>query len=372
KVEIAYNTVDGTDWDGIQLSNARTGAKIHHNTVTNFGRINMGSQQAGIILGGNTNGDIYDNVVKNGTGNGIQAFGYGTIRIYNNQVENAGFDRTATGQESVYCNDHTNQVEANAKQEIKFYNNTIKNPQPRGAVRIAAYNNNSGPAQVTDNGFCITGAQADWEKKYIIVNPAGSQISNNTLMSNCYGTLPIILKSFAVSNSSYGITVTWKVSEELEVNSYRVERGDNGSDFTEINKIAPSAIGAQNEYSYTDRSRLNQQPQYYYRLCIEKKNGELIYSKIIALKTVMQASAINILNNPVVNNNLFFSVSIHESTQGKLEVINSAGQVVKQQAIFLTQGTSNQSIDVTALSKGIYNITIRDHSQLLQARFVKQ
>jgi hypothetical protein len=86
-VEIAFNIVDGTDWDGIQLSNARSGAKIHDNTVLNFGRINMGAQQAGIILGGNTNGKVYNNTVRFGTGNGIECFGYGLNEIYSNEVE---------------------------------------------------------------------------------------------------------------------------------------------------------------------------------------------------------------------------------------------------------------------------------------------
>jgi hypothetical protein len=182
KVEIAYNTVDGTDWDGIQLSNARTGAKIHHNTVTNFGRINMGSQQAGIILGGNTTGDIYDNVVKNGTGNGIQAFGYGTIRIYNNQVENAGADRTTIGQESVFCNDHLNNVETNPKQRILFNSNTIKYPKTKGGIRVGGYNNYSDPSSLYNNTIYLPNAPINWESLYLITNVPGSSIYNNVVI----------------------------------------------------------------------------------------------------------------------------------------------------------------------------------------------
>ena len=185
KIEIAYNIVDSTDWDGIQLSNARTGAKIHDNSVSNFGRINLGDQQAGIILGGNTNGDIYNNTVKNGTGNGIEAFGYGIINIYNNDVENAGADGTTMGQESVFCNDPINTIETNPVQQIYHYNNTVKNPKPKGAIRVGAYNYNSGPAQVTDNQYCIPNAPSNWQSIYIAINPAGSVLSNNVLMTSC-------------------------------------------------------------------------------------------------------------------------------------------------------------------------------------------
>jgi len=182
KVEIAYNIVDGTDWDGIQLSNARSGAKIHDNIVKNFGRINMGAQQAGIILGGNTTGDIYNNTVQTGTGNGIEAFGYGTINIYGNTVENAGYDGTSTGQESIFCNDHLNAVESNPKQQINCYNNIIKNPKPKSAIRVAAYNNYSLAANVTNNTVYLTNAPSNWLSLYIIANPAGSVISGNTVV----------------------------------------------------------------------------------------------------------------------------------------------------------------------------------------------
>jgi hypothetical protein len=128
-VQIANNIVDGTDWDGIQLSNARTGAKIHDNTVLNFGRINMGAQQAGIILGGNTNGKVYNNVVRFGTGNGIECFGYGLNEIYSNEVEATGYDGTANGQQSFFGHDFLSTVETNAKQIDSVYSNTIIHPK---------------------------------------------------------------------------------------------------------------------------------------------------------------------------------------------------------------------------------------------------
>jgi hypothetical protein len=182
KVEVAYNIVDGTDWDGIQLSNARSGAKIHDNTVRNFGRINMGSQQAGIILGGNTTGDIYNNTVQTGTGNGIEAFGYGTINIYGNTVENAGYDGTTNGQEGIFCNDPINLVETNPKQQINCYNNIIKNPKPKGAIRVGAYNANSLASNITNNTVYLVNAPSNWLAYYVVSNAPGSVISGNTVI----------------------------------------------------------------------------------------------------------------------------------------------------------------------------------------------
>ncbi len=182
QIEIAYNIVSNTGWDGIQLSNARNGAKIHHNTVTNYGSVNAGSQQAGIIMGGNTTGDIYDNVVTKGTGNGIQAFGYGTIRIFNNTVENAGVNGSADGVESVFCNDLITTTETNPKQQILFYKNTIKFPKPKGGLRVGAYKSNSLPSSITDNTVYLLNAPVDWLKWYLVTHVAGSTISSNTVV----------------------------------------------------------------------------------------------------------------------------------------------------------------------------------------------
>ena len=75
-----------------RLSNARNGNSIHDNIVRNFGTINKSSQQAGIILGGNSNGDVYNNTIIKGTGNGIEIFGYGVINLYGNSLDSCGYD----------------------------------------------------------------------------------------------------------------------------------------------------------------------------------------------------------------------------------------------------------------------------------------
>src|SRR6218665_3293634 len=90
-VEVSNCLVERTQWDGIQLSNARNGNKIFDNIVKNFGLLNKASQQAGIILGSNTTGDVYNNKVMYGTGNGIELFGYGVLNCYNNPVDSTGW-----------------------------------------------------------------------------------------------------------------------------------------------------------------------------------------------------------------------------------------------------------------------------------------
>ena len=177
-VEISNNLVEYTGWDGIQLSCARDGAKIHDNVIRHYGLANAGTQQAGIILGGNTNGSVYNNKITQGTGNGIEAFGYGAINVYNNYMDSVGVDSTANGQESYESDDYTSATEANPKQQINIYGNSFNHPQLRSAIRINADNNNSLASNIHDNTFCIPGATATWQSTYINMGAGGPNVNN--------------------------------------------------------------------------------------------------------------------------------------------------------------------------------------------------
>lgn len=167
-ITISNNIVDSTGWDGIQLSCARDGNKIFGNVVTNFGLNNFDSQRSAYIMGGNTSGDVYNNIAKNGTGNGIQIFGYGTINIYGNTIDSVG--NTTVPEQSMYGLAAKNLVEDNPMLQLNIYNNIIRNPKSTGAMDFR--NPTSGiqnllVANVYNNTFCIPGATGTWQTTYL-------------------------------------------------------------------------------------------------------------------------------------------------------------------------------------------------------------
>lgn len=187
-VTISNNIVTNTGWDGIQLSNARNGCMIFGNTVSNFGLIDKGSQRAGIISGGNTNAQVFNNIVTNGTGNGIQFFGYGKMNCYNNTVTNVGNTaENPKGEESFYARAYINSVEQNPKQQLSIYDNVFNQPKPLGAIRLNTEDNNSDLPVLLNNKFCFTTPPpANWQSLYIIL-PSGYTNVNNTL--SCGGVV---------------------------------------------------------------------------------------------------------------------------------------------------------------------------------------
>lgn len=130
-----YNVITAnTGWDGIQVASAPQDVEIYSNKVTNFGVQNKGSQQAGIILGGLTNGKVYNNTIVKGTGNGIEIFGIGLCYVYNNIISDAGWDGSTARQDALFADDRPT---TNGYVPLKLYafNNTIIN-SGRDAIRF--------------------------------------------------------------------------------------------------------------------------------------------------------------------------------------------------------------------------------------------
>jgi len=176
-IEIAYNIVDQTGWDGIQLGNARTGNKVHHNTVTNYGTLNASGQRSGIELGSNTSADVYENTVKNGTGTGIMVFGYGAMKVYNNLLEKCGSSY------AIYANPYISGPETNPKQQMTITNNTVNYPPSGGAIKVGGLAENSLPSIIQNNKILLPNPPSNWAKLHFYSVVPGSTITGNTLIS---------------------------------------------------------------------------------------------------------------------------------------------------------------------------------------------
>lgn len=122
-IRVYDNVLEHTGWDGIQVSRASKDCQIYNNRVYDYGTVNMSSQQAGIIVGGESTGKVYNNWVEKGTGSGIQVFGTGEINVYNNVVTDAGED-------AIFCDDRSPEPML-----ARFINNTIVNPA-RDGIRL--------------------------------------------------------------------------------------------------------------------------------------------------------------------------------------------------------------------------------------------
>ena len=124
-LKIFNNVVNNTGWEAIQVGCAIEGTEIYNNKITNYGAVNRQYQNNGIQIGAGTGGKVYNNLVKDGPGNGMIIMGTGDNVIYNNIIVNSGTN-------GVFCDERYTPGEG-----FKFINNTILNPKMDG-IRLYA------------------------------------------------------------------------------------------------------------------------------------------------------------------------------------------------------------------------------------------
>ncbi len=89
-VEVYNNRVEYTAWDGIQVSSADSGCSIHDNEIYHDSEAGYLNQMSGILNGGGSRCDCYNNKIMDGKGDGIDIFSLGGQKIYNNLIVNPG------------------------------------------------------------------------------------------------------------------------------------------------------------------------------------------------------------------------------------------------------------------------------------------
>lgn len=185
-VSIYNNLVENTGWDGIQVSSATKDCNIYNNIIINDSYAEEVYQMSGILIGGGSKCDCYNNQIFDGKGDGIDVFGMGDMKIFNNLIVNPG--RTfKPGDENerksgIYVGFVPGAISPDAT--FSLYNNTIISPKSYGIT----YNNNEASMGYIINNLITNpgNSQDPGEVDYINLMVSESKIDkqNNFLRAN--------------------------------------------------------------------------------------------------------------------------------------------------------------------------------------------
>lgn len=173
-VRIYNNVVSHSGWDGIQVGSASTNCSIYNNLVMYDSQEGATYQMSGILIGGGSRCDVYNNYIYKGTGDGIESLGLGNYKIYNNVIVDAGQSYqpgVASAQKyGIYQND--NSALAGSSFTIMF--NTIIHPKTNGIKFMSTVSSNN---LIASNAIINPGAGSTG---YIsVANTGNVQVSNN-------------------------------------------------------------------------------------------------------------------------------------------------------------------------------------------------
>jgi Secretion system C-terminal sorting domain len=147
--------------------------------------------------------------------------------------------------------------------------------------------------------------------------------ATNITLNIIAGTLPLHFTNTKAWIKNNGVQIEWTAENEINVKEYAVEKSTDGRLFTKIATLNANSNGSKN-YSSLDAVPFNNNN--YYRIKAIDNDGRFMYSVILLVK-ISGDKEIIVYPNPVKRGEPL-QISLQNITANKIEMINTAGQIV--------------------------------------------
>jgi hypothetical protein len=297
-VEIYNNIIENTGWDGIQVSSATKDCKIYNNIIRNDSYRETNYQMSGILIGGGSNCDCYNNKIFDGKGDGIDILGLGNHKIFNNlivrpgQTYHSNESPTQFQKHGIWVGNVVSQVNS----DFLIYNNTIVSPRTYG---IRLYDNLTSNFKIYNN---------------IIVDPGAYDVLGENSFTNISMGI-----TFQTSNNLFEHEISDAQFENIQADNYdlkasspAIDAGINLSSFGLTFDIDDRQRPYGNGYdigAYESQDAINAIEE-----LINDKNEKAILKRVMPNPIIMSAK---------------IKYELPQSTQVKLYVIDGLGRVVR-------------------------------------------
>lgn len=194
--------------------------------------------------------------------------------------------------------------------------------------------------------------------------------STETTYSYTDCTLPITLLNFTATLNGKAAQLQWTTSTEINTKNFIVERSIDGIHFRGIGTVDATGNSVQRtSYRFLDATALNAGTnKLYYRLQMVDKDGRFAYSKIEAVQIVNEKLFV-IYPNPVKDQLMIRSNASFDNVQ--IRIIDQNGKTVYRQQMANMLSGSNNTINVSNLTKGIYYLQWITKSDVQTVKFMK-
>jgi len=176
---IYNNIIENTGWDGIQVSSAEHDCKVYNNTIRNDSYEEQPGQMSGMLIGGGSRCEVYNNKIYDGKGDGIDVFGLGSLKLFNNLIVRAGRtykpDDPTEFKHGIYIGKSVTDPE----EDIEVYNNTVISPKSFG---ITFANDEVNRGYIINNAVLSPGYTEAGDNAYININVPETMVD----VSNTY------------------------------------------------------------------------------------------------------------------------------------------------------------------------------------------
>lgn len=182
------------------------------------------------------------------------------------------------------------------------------------------------------------------------------------------GTLPVTLLSFSAADKGKTALLNWKVTNEINIQVYELQRSADGISFSRLGIITATAATGLKEYNFTDPLPLA--GWNYYRLVMIDRDGHKNYSNIERLYFA-EGNRFTIAPNPF--NDKISLVSLAPAMEGiQVRLCDITGKTLFWQNYASVTTGQQVNIDTRQLAPGIYMLKVVCNSQSFQYKLLKQ
>ena len=203
--------------------------------------------------------------------------------------------------------------------------------------------------------------------------PFGTNFTTRNFNGTVYyniGPLPIELIDFDAQYEKDVVKINWSTASERSNDHFIIERSKDATNFEEIKKVT----GAGNSSSVVNYQEIDSLPLpglSYYRLKYTDVNGENKYSSIKAVNKSENNARLMVGPSPA-DDNITVQYNSDEPDNFLLTIYDMKGSRVFLKEYNLSEGSNKINIDLSSLSKGIYNLNLQNKNDIQKVKFVKE
>ena len=172
-----------------------------------------------------------------------------------------------------------------------------------------------------------------------------------------YIALPVNLVSFDAARDNDANLLTWKVSDENNVQRYEIEYSNDGIGFSNVG-IESAKNNAGQAYTYSFRHSISRQSDAYYRLKIIDSDGSFKYSTVRKVGASAGNTNIYVYPNPTAGQ-FYVHVPVVNNTVINYKVVDMSGRVIVSQKVSLVAGAKEFKGDLSNYPAGQYAIMLQ-------------
>ena len=343
---MSANTITGNHGAGVALAGTGTGIDISGNLI-------FGNTGLGIDLGN-------DGVTPNRTGGPIP----GPNNFQNHPVLTSAIIKGA----DTIINGTLNSA-AGAVYRLEFFSNDACNTTGFGDGQTflgfkMVTTDKTGNVSFSDT---LTGVGVSASS--VITSTATDSTGSTSEFSACIlpNALPLHLLGFTATTDGNFIILNWTTAGERNTKYFAVERSGDGGNFAVLGQVQAAGNAPQEKnYSFIDRMPLP--GTNFYRLEMIDLDGRFTYSKMVAVNRDALTDAFFLFPNPTSNE---LSLQLSGSGLFTVRLTSTDGRILNKKA-FQLSGNMSTILDISALSKGVYILTVENAGQTHYRKFIKQ